>query len=264
MTVQNMNCNIVMIKRPPCFFSILNIVRIGDIRTVKLSQWVLTPTPWTGTPGSPYSHIGVGVYRYTRESLHRSRSIQVCQGVLTQELEYRGIPGSPYTWVGVYRYTRESLHRSWSIQVYQGVLTQELECTGIPWSPYTGVGVYQGVLTQNLEYTGIPGSPYTGVGVYRYTRESLHKSWSIQVYQGVLKQELKYTGIPGSPYTGVEVYRYIRESLHRSWSIQVYQGVHTQELEYTCFNFKTFVYLYNNIKRIFRKEIEYLAQNQIF
>ena len=110
----------------------------------------------------------------------------------------------------------------------------------------------------------MPGIPYTGVGVYRYTRESLHRSWSIQVYQGVLTQELKYAGIPGSPFIGVGVYRYIRESLHRSRSIQVYQGVYAQELEYTCFNFKTFVYLYNNITRIFCKEIEYLAQNQTF
>ncbi len=70
-----------------------------------------------------------------------SRSIQVYQRVLTQELEYTSIPGSPYTGVGVYRYTMESLHRSWSI----------------------------------------PGSPYTEFGVYRYTRESIHRSWSILV-----------------------------------------------------------------------------------
>ena len=163
MTVQNMNSNIVMIKRPPCFFFYFEYCenrRHSDSETQSVSSHT-------------YSLNGD-----SRESLlsHRSRSIQVYQGVLTQEQEYTGIPGSPYTGVGVQRYTRESLHRSRSIQVYQGVLTQELEYTSIPGSPYTEVRVYQGVLTQNLEYTGIPGSPYTGVGVYRYTRESLHRS----------------------------------------------------------------------------------------
>ena len=146
MTVQNMNSNIVMIKRPPCFFFYFEYCenrRHSDSETQSVSSHT-------------YSLNGD-----SRESLlsHRSRSIQVYQGVLTQEQEYTGIPGSPYTGVGVYKYTRESLHRSWSI----------------------------------------PGSPYTEFGVYRYTRESLHRSWSIQVYQGVLTQELEYTGIPGGP-----------------------------------------------------------------
>ena len=181
-----MNCNIVMIIRPPCvffYFEYCENRRHSDSETQSVSSHT-------------YSLNGD-----SRESLlsHRSRSIQVYQGVLTQEQEYTGMPGSPYTGVGVQRYTRESLHMSRSIQVYQRVLTQELEYTSIPGSPYTGVGVYRYTMESLHRSWSIPGSPYTEFGVYRYTRESLHRSWSIQVYQGVLTQELEYTGIPGSP-----------------------------------------------------------------